>query len=352
MKKFFKVIYCAAFFAICAFFSLGMLIPGASLAEEGSSAAPRLIEGGAVNSAFGDDFENWFSKNFAFRSETVSLFSAIREEVFCTGNDQVTVGKDGFLFFNESLTSYAGTSPMSDEDIGKAADALCAMSEYAKDHAARFIFTAAPGKATIYPEMLPERFGDPDSDDLSRLHAELDKRGVEYVDLRPALTDAKNSGLLYHKRDTHWNGYGAYIAFGKIADAAGISTLDPGDFKESYDFEGDLDRLLYPGETRYDRNSSPDLGGKYIFTSSYSTPMDLTISTRGGGDVSVLMFRDSFANALIPYFASCSKEVTFERANPYRIDLLEEKGADIVIVEIAERNLSDLISSDARIGAE
>ncbi len=352
MKKIAKIIYCAAFFALCAFFSLGMLIPGSSGAEEDSSSAPRLIEDGAVNSDFGDEFENWFSKNFAFRSETVSAFSRIREKIFSTGNDQVTVGKDGFLFFNDSLTTYTGASPMSDEDVEKAADALAAMSDYAKSHGARFIFTAAPNKATVYPEKLPDRFSAAPSDDLSRLQAELDERGVEYVDLRPALLNAKNTKILYHKRDTHWNGYGAYIAFSEIARAAGIAEPDLGEFKESFDFEGDLDRLLYPGETRYDINFSPDFEGKFIFTSSYSTPMDLTISTRGAGDVSVLMFRDSFANALIPYFASSCREVTFERANPYRIDLLEKNGADIVIVETAERNLSDLISSDARIGAE
>ncbi|MBO7405354.1 MAG: hypothetical protein J6V24_10375, partial [Clostridia bacterium] len=68
-----------------------------------------------------------------------------------------------------------------------------------------------------------------------------------------------------------------------------------------------------------------------------------------------LIFRDSFGSALIPYFASCGGFAHFHRALPYRIDLLEDPemgetvGTDLVVVEIAERNLRNLIGSDARI---
>ena len=55
------------------------------------------------------------------------------------------------------------------------------------------------------------------------------------------------------------------------------------------------------------------------------------------------MYRDSFANALIPYAASSFSEVRFERAVPYNTKLIDSFDADYVIVEIAERNIKDLI---------
>jgi len=349
MTSLLKIIYCLAFFAVCFFFSLGMLIPGASRAEEDSGSIPTFADENGINSSFGDEFESWFSKNFAYRSETVSLFSTLRESIFCTGNDQVTVGKNGFLFFNESLKSYTGSDPMSDDEITAAADSLAAISKYAVDRGAEFLFVCAPNKATVYPEMLPDRFSPTEQFDLDRLYNALDERNVPYIDLRPSLLEAKGAGLLYHRRDTHWNGFGASYAFKAIADKAGIGTLEFCEFCASDSFEGDLDRLLYPGEVKYDSDLVPELTGRYVFTTAYSSPMDLSISAKGGGELKVLMFRDSFANALIPYFASSCKETTFERANPYRLELLDEKGADVVIVEIAERNLADLISSDDRL---
>ncbi len=349
MRTALKIVYIAAFFAVCAFFSLGMIIPGASVAEEGAKV-PALTGRDGINGDFGDEFENWFSKRFAFRSQIVSAFSAFREKVFATGNDQVTVGSDGFLFFNEALSTSSSSLSMTEEEIGAAADSLGALSEYSKAHGASFLFVCAPNKATVYPEMLPGRFTTPENDDLDRLFTALDERDVDYIDLRPVLASQKGDGILYFKRDTHWNGRGALAAFRAVADKIGIDSPDFGEFFSSDDFEGDLDRLLYPGQSRTEDDFLPDLSGRYVFTSAYRSPMDLNIGTRGGGAEDVLIFRDSYANALIPYFAASCRTAVFERANPYRISLSEDGGFDAVIVETAERNLRDLIGSDGGIG--
>jgi hypothetical protein len=55
----------------------------------------------------------------------------------------------------------------------------------------------------------------------------------------------------------------------------------------------------------------------------------------------------SFGSALIPYISAACSEVRYERAVPYRIDMLQQFPADWVIVEIAERNLPVLIEQIA-----
>lgn len=77
--------------------------------------------------------------------------------------------------------------------------------------------------------------------------------------------------------------------------------------------------------------------------------MDMTITTRGGGQGSLLVFRDSFGSAMIPYFSASFRDVRYERAMPYRIDLLARYPADAVIIEIAERNIPLLIPDAASI---
>lgn len=54
------------------------------------------------------------------------------------------------------------------------------------------------------------------------------------------------------------------------------------------------------------------------------------------------MFRDSFGNAVLPFFAQAFREAEFSRAVPYRLDLTAARQADAVVVEIVERNLPDL----------
>ena len=53
------LLFCVLFFCLCAFFSLGMLIPGASSAVEGAEM-PALVTDGRISDGFGDDFETWF----------------------------------------------------------------------------------------------------------------------------------------------------------------------------------------------------------------------------------------------------------------------------------------------------
>ncbi len=119
---------------------------------------------------------------------------------------------------------------------------------------------------------------------------------------------------------------------------------------ETDTFEGDLDRLLYPGTTRYDDNLVYDYTGQYIYTSAFSNEMDLQITTRSGGSAGkLLMFRDSFGSAMIGDLAVSFSNMRMERAVPYRLDLLKTERYDVVIVEIAERNLRNLIGADARI---
>ncbi len=349
MKKILAILFSAIFFLTCAFFSLGMLIPGTSSAAEGAGDVPRLIADGKINDGFGDELESWFSKSFAYRSKVVSLFSDIRAKLFRSGNDKVVVGEDNFLFFGETVASFTGTDPMTDGEIKAAADALEALSDYSAAHGSEFVFAPAPNKATVYPDKMPGRYvKNENPSDLDRLFGELDARGVAYVDVRNVLAEAAENELVYHKRDTHWNGLGALYAFEEIMNFVGKTVPDFGEPVYVNDFEGDLDSQLYPGQVRYDDDVTFDFTDRYIYTSAYSTPMDLQISTRGAGEGKLLIFRDSFANALIPYAASTYSEVKFERANPYRIDLLAQYSADTVIVEIAERNLRDLIGSGER----
>ena len=145
---------------------------------------------------------------------------------------------------------------------------------------------------------------------------------------------------------------GARLAYDAMMDALDLAHDDFASAPKTTvtDFPGDLDALLTPTLERYDENVVYTLPG-FTYTSNYATAMDLIISTAApdAPDRAALIFRDSFGSALIPYFSASFADVRYERANPYRLDQLARKGADVVIVEIAERNLRDLIGADERV---
>ncbi|MBQ8249896.1 MAG: hypothetical protein IJY93_08510 [Clostridia bacterium] len=353
MKKIMLVIYCALILIPCAFFSLGMMIPGAANTSSSAEGVemPKLLteeQGVSINSKFGLEFEKYFAKSFAYRNKVVDIFSAIKTAVFSEGNDQVVIGKDGFLFFGETLDDYMGRSRMSDEDINIAADFLLELYNESTRKGAKFLFVCAPNKNSIYPEMMPSRYiMNTDGRNLDRLYSALDERGVPYLDLRPILIEAKNEQLVYHKRDTHWNAEGARIAIEAIADKLSMPIDDFSEYGkvEVTDFPGDLDALLFPEREMYDNNTEYNFGGKFTFKKAYSNMMANEIIANGtDGTGKLIMFRDSFANAMIPFFASVTETSTFSRSTPYSLDNYDT--ADYVIVQIAERYINTLKPSD------
>ena len=54
------------------------------------------------------------------------------------------------------------------------------------------------------------------------------------------------------------------------------------------------------------------------------------------------MFRDSFGNTLYPFLADSFGHAVFSRSMPWQMTLLEETGADTVVLELVERNLDYL----------
>jgi len=348
MKKFTSILYCTLFFGICTFFSVFLLLPQTILPRENNGSLPELFDENGINHDFGNEYEDWFSKNFAFRDSIVDLFSLLKIHLFAEGNDQVIVGKEDFLFFDDTTADYLGTSAMTEEEILSAAKALQILQERTQASGAEFLFVCAPNKNTIYGEKMPERYRESDApSNMDRLYAELDSLKVPYLDCRPVLRKAAETALVYHKRDTHWNGLGAEHTFAELLNRFQLSLPDlSGRGPVLTDtFEGDLDALLFPNKIRYDQDSVYDFTGLYVFTSAYSTPMDLVITARGGGRGKLLIFRDSFANAWLPYAAASFAEIHMERVTPYRTEFIESWQPDYVVVEIAERNLPSLAAA-------
>ena len=290
-------------------------------------------------------FEAWLSDRVPFRAAMIRFASAVRERVFRTGSDEVIVGRDGFLFFTAAAGDYCGVSPMSEADVSLAADRFSALSELVSSSGGRLILAVAPNKNTVYPEKMPARYPRAVSpSNMDRLYEALDARGVLYADLRPALrTEGR---LTYHLRDTHWNGLGASIAFETIMDALALphelySAL-PSIAADG--FVCDLDELLYPGagHTFADLVPDADLSAAWSFTSPSDDPMSLRLTTEGAGQGRLLVFRDSFGSALIPFFSAAFAEVRYERGEPYDLSLIASYRPDVVLIEIAERNLPAL----------
>lgn len=341
-----------AFLCACLIPSLGMLI----LPEEPAAANQPLAQppslttqDGSLNVQVLDEVTDYVQDHFALRQRLITANAALESAVFQTSaQDSVLLGREGWLFYRETVEDYLHTDPLTDRELFCAARTLALLTEYAQTRGASLTFTAAPNKASLYPQYLPY-VGTPleGADDIDRLIPLLEAQGVAYADLFAPFR--REDQVLYHATDSHWTNWGAALAHDTLMDSLGGSDWSPW-FTQSWHTEnthrGDLYEMLYPtGEM---------LEGEVVFNREFTfrhvrpirSPEDQRIETENPGKAgNLLMFRDSFGNTLYPFMAEDFGHAVFSRSMPYQMALLEESGVDTVVIELVERNLNYLVES-------
>lgn len=340
--------------AIVAIPSVGMLWARTDSTTENRELAPAPVlfeEDGSFNVDVLADAGTYFADHFAYRNQMVSANARIRAALGTSATDQVVVGGDDWLYYGGTLPDYLGQAQLSDRALRNVAHNLALAQGYVQAQGARFVFTLAPNKNTLYASHMPGYYVKaPGSSNAERLKAYLAEAGVSYVDLFDVFESADET--YYLKRDTHWDNRGALLASQALLAAAGHGQLDlsTDDAFVRDDFVGDLESMLYPAGARTEDNwyfeGYNDGGGMAGARWAYQSGADVTDSqittTSQGGAGSVLMFRDSFGNALVPLWASAYKQANFSKLVPYNLAQTAQVGADTVVIERAERHLSYL----------
>lgn len=293
-------------------------------------------------------FDKYFSANFGFRKNFININNRIKYTLFNqSGEKNVILGNDGWLFYESALHDYMGLDVLPDEDIRKIAENIKSMQEAVESKGKKFVFSIAPNKMEIYGEDMPYYYLEDESDgNYEKLIKLLDEYNVNYVDLKSVLSDNKETdgNRIYHRLDSHWNNLGASLAYMNIMEKAGLSYTDYTKIKYEarQDFDGDLYEMLFPDGKEKDIQYYFDIEDNYEFTSRFMGVDDLLITTHNeAGNGSVLLFRDSFGNALFEFFARDFMDAEISRAIPY--DITDIDDVDLIVVEIVERNIGNLL---------
>ncbi len=347
MKKTGYRIFTAVVLLACLVPLIGMIAvgPAEPAANELPAAKPRLLDyDGSINTSFLQELQNYVSNGFWLRLEGITAWDSLAAKVFhASGNEDVLIGPDGWLFYGEAVNDISGAEQMTDRQIWCAARSLALMQEYAEGQGARFVFTVPCGKYTLYPQHAPDYVTVAEGSNRQRLEAALGEQNVNYVNLYDVFTAVDEE--LYWHLDSHWHSRGAALA----ADAI-LGRLDrrtdyfAGPFVQGEDHEGDLYAMLYPTGTEREPDWTWQPGFTFAYRSDFHSADDIAIETENAGESgSLLMFRDSSGRSLYPYMAQSYGQALFSRENSYRLDQIDQRQADAVVVELAERTLPYLL---------
>ena len=308
-------------------------------------ALPQLLGPEGLNLSYLSEVEAYFNGNFALRAQLVEADAVLNERLFHTSVvPNVIIGRKRWLFYTGTLSDYRREKLLSARALDNAAFNLSLVQEYAHAHGVDTVVAIAPNKNTLYASEMPcsEPAGTARSN-LDGLQRALELHGVKYVDLRERLAKA-DGGPWYFERDTHWNYEGAELAYEAIMETVDVQPLDYGEPDCTDETHvGDLDAMLHPLTAKPETQKSWSTLSAFAYVGDARDVEDVeieTTSTRPDAEGHLLMMRDSFGNALLPFMANHFAKASFSKMVPYNLGGGALQDVDLLVLERAERHLS------------
>ena len=307
---------------------------------------PVLADENGLNFSFPAQYEDWLNDHIALRKLFITEYANMLRFMGTSPQDQVILGRDGWLFFRKTLDDYTGENAFSGDEIARIALMLDTIDATLRAQGSCLIVAIAPNKASIYPEYMNAAY--PQNQNAGNAERVMQSLHAVSVPLFDILRGHAAEGVYFHT-DTHWNALGARYAANAILSALADETGTPialPDTGASYeliaDWPGDLSRMLNPYTN--EREAQQHYGERHSFQykGRARSPEALMISTKGGqAPLKILVLRDSFCNLLLDDISAAIGEVTYLRAMP--LPLTELEGIDAVVFEMAERRLKELL---------
>jgi hypothetical protein len=366
--------------AICVVLAAGIVLPLAGtllgsttgLLNEKRRLAefPPLRLRGKVLGQFPEKFEAYFNDHFPFRGVLIRWNNLAKLRLLGVSPQIiVTLGRQNWLFltYEHAGDNPRKSRPFSPAELRRCQDAIESQARWLAEHDARYILLFTPDKQTVYPELYPRKR----SIRLDQLLAHMQAHSaVPVPDLRGPLRQAREEHQVYYRTDSHWNDYGAHVAYRTVGELLHewypqVTVAPLSDFKSSATLEpkyaqpylGDLPAVLgFPelyveapaylkprGPRRAHKtdevipmNEVQRLCGFY----PYATEQDNPALPRA------VILHDSFGVRLAPFLAEYFRRAVFVPESWFDQDIIAREHPDVVIFQLVERKLEYFVAPD------
>lgn len=317
----------------------------------------------------------------AYKMDYVTgLVNVLRTKLgYSSSPEQAVVGRDGWLFLGDryatSISSKRGAGVPSQEQMLNARKYRDHIAEYARSNGAvGTFFIIPPNKEDVYPENLPQWAKTQTQKNFSDLF--LEELDGKVINPLPLLLDKKRETQLplYFKTDSHWNDFGAWVAYRQMesfigGELSGIEFLTDDDIlinPSGHLRGGDIASFLFMRDLVEDINPTitfknpvtieiRDVNTDEVTYKGPNRPLlrqpepVVITANNAKNKLRVLWLRDSFGNALSPMMAATFSDVIQQDwaavfNNPDLLEkLISEQKPELVIFTIVGRSYADIV---------
>ncbi|TBV28146.1 hypothetical protein DMZ43_03640 [Meridianimaribacter sp. CL38] len=300
-----------------------------------------------------DRVNELFQKEFGLKTELIDSYFKFKNNINVSPlPNSCVVGKSGWYFLGNEYNnlfddSFGYNTVIDSQELETIKNNIESMRSFLTSKGIDFKIVVPPNKHRVYPEYLP--YSHPQKKTRLEILNDYLKKEIDFeiVYLRDTLVKAKSEKLLYYKTNTHWNDYGAYIGYNytmKIINKthdlpiAGIEEYEEviqpikvNDVTQQINLTFKEDAIFL--------QKKDTIATKIIFSKYHKQVFSNPSKTK-----TLLMHRDSFANAWMGFFNESFGTTIYLRGYKLNKELINKEKPDIVIFEMIERNLFENLS--------
>lgn len=337
---------------------------------------PQLWVENEFNKKFCNDAESWLKDRFWGRDALLFASRTYAAAVADVDNENVLVGKDGWLFYkgSNSIENYQNKNLFTAEQLEIIKNNTIAKKELLAKKGISYYLLICPDKNRIYGEYYPESITKKGSQGRAEQLVEyLRANNVDVIYPLEEMLAEKERGTLYHRLDTHWNFHGSFVGYTALMkaikqDYPSLNMLTDEDFiirqvEESKNADTKEDLLEMIGVPR-ERIWNPypehnfQINNLEYRHNNYSYKVLESKGRHGRDGVvtknesplnynKVYVMRDSFSIYLIPYISESFFDVHYIWTSDFgsNIEKIIKANPQIVIEEKVERFIPELIDN-------
>ena len=173
------------------------------------------------NGSYQEDIEDFVADELSVKAPLVRIKNQVLYDLFDRPNARFVVkGKEEYLYEDAYIKAHYGMDYRGAEKWDTIMNSLFSIEDYLYKKGIEFVVVLAPGKASFYPEFIPDRYDQFKSNPTNyfELKNRLSNTRIDHINMSAWFQSMKpNSDYpLFPKTGTHWSTYGMYIAADSI----------------------------------------------------------------------------------------------------------------------------------------
>jgi hypothetical protein len=168
-----------------------------------------------LSGAYQRHMQEYLEEKAGFRNSLIRLKNQLDYWLFnYTASPGVVIGKEGWLYIESYILNYTGRTFKGTARIDNEVRHLVTIQNQLKKRNIGFLVVFAPGKASFYPEYIPDRYKKRQVTNYEYYRRKITASGLNFMDLNAWFRSMKNKTPypIYPKNGVHWTCYTIALA--------------------------------------------------------------------------------------------------------------------------------------------